>query len=150
MESDRPNDMSSPSSPRSSHPTDGTPAASGATLTVVRADDSVTHVAITGSLDLLGTQRLETAFTSTVTSRRSPTIIDLSGLDFVSSLGIGMLVAASRGNRLRNHPFVLFGAQPEVEAILRGTRLHQVMSIVSTLDEAMAIVDAVRAKPGSS
>ncbi len=111
-----------------------------ASLLVHEAGDHLSHVALQGLLSIEGAQAVETAFTSAVTARRRATIIEVAEVSFLASYAISMIVSASRAVRLRKQPFILVGANPEVDAVLRATRLHQIMSIVATLDEAMAIV----------
>lgn len=111
-------------------------------LLIIRCDERCSHVALRGSLDIRGTQRIEPQFTAAVTARHRATIIELQGLTFLASYGLSMIIAASRAIRARKHPFILVGASDEIDAILRATRLHQIMSIVATIDEANALVQA--------
>lgn len=122
--------------------------APSARLVAIGDDQRMTHVAIVGSLDLAGSQAIETSVAAHILSQRRPTIIELDGLAFIASLGISVLVGASRTIRARSLPFVLVAPRPEVEAVLRGARLHQIMHIVATRAEALAIVAAARAPSG--
>jgi anti-anti-sigma regulatory factor len=66
-------------------------------LMILEASGDITHVAIAGPLDLDGVKAIERRFGIQTTVRRRPTIVDLSGVESISSLGIGMLVEAARG-----------------------------------------------------
>lgn len=125
---------------RPSQPPAPKPEPSPATLTVRDAGDHLSHVVLRGSLSIEETQAIESAFTAAVTVRRRATIVELAEVSFLASYAISMLVSASRGVRLRKHPFILVAPTPDVDALLRSTRLHQIMSIVPTLEEAFALI----------
>ncbi len=111
-----------------------------ATLTVRDAGDHRSHVVLRGSLSIEETQAIEPAFTAAVTARRRATVVELAEVTFLASYALSMLVSASRALRLRKHPFILVAPNPDVDSLLRSTRLHQIMSIAPTLDEAFALI----------
>ena len=109
-------------------------------LTVLESSGEFTHVAITGPLDLGGVQAIERRFVIQTTVRRRPTIVDLSGVDAISSLGIGMLVEAARGLRLHGIRMVLVAPTPTVERLLVLTRVDSLMPIAKDETEARALM----------
>ena len=54
-----------------------------AELRIVRFDEERSHIALRGALDVSGTRRVEMLFTSIVTARRLPAIIELQHLTFL-------------------------------------------------------------------
>jgi anti-anti-sigma factor len=117
-----------------------------ATLRLLRFDEARTHIALSGALDIAGTRRIEQSFTAMVTARRLSTIIELPRVHFLSSYAMCMLVLASRAIRLRGRLLVLVGPTPDIDRILRATRLHQLMPIVATCEEAERLIAAHEAK----
>lgn len=113
-----------------------------AELRIHRFDEERSHIALRGALDVSGTRRIEMLFTSVVTARRLPSIIELQHLTFLSSYAMCMLVMASRAIRLRGRLLVLVAPQPEIEKVLRATRLHQLIPIAATVAEAEALIEA--------
>lgn len=105
-------------------------------LRLYRFDEDRTHIALTGTLDLVATQKIESRFAALVTSRRLSTLVELQRVHFLSSYAMCMLVMASRAIRLRGRLLVLVGPSPNVDQVLRATRLHQLMPIVATVEEA--------------
>lgn len=107
---------------------------------ILRLDESRTHVSLRGMLDVGGTQAIEQLFTTVVTSRRLSTLVEVQHVSFLSSYAMCMLVMASRAIRLRGRLLVLVAPTAEIEAVLRATRLHLLMPIASTAEEAMELI----------
>lgn len=65
-------------------------------------------------------------------------IIDLSGVSFIDSSGLGALLSGYKNANLRSGTFVLVGLQPRVQSMFELTRLHRVFEIFPTLEGALA------------
>ena len=109
-------------------------------LTILETSGDVTHVAIAGPLDLDGVKAIQQRFVIQTTVRRRPAIVDLSGVESISSLGIGMLVEAARGLGLHGVRMVLVAPAPTVAKILALTKVTSLMPIVTDLGEARAVL----------
>lgn len=95
-------------------------------------------IALTGRLDTPGVDHIETRFTASVVPPARNTIVDLSGVSFMSSMGIRMLIAAARALAQRKGRMVLFGAQPLVADILTTAGLGKIVPIAADEIEALA------------
>ena len=111
-----------------------------AELSVVASTDDLTHVALSGSLDVQGVQELELKLSSHTAARRRPAIVDLSAVDFVGSLGIGMLIANARALRGHGAGMALLRPQEKVEHLLRASSIDSLIPIASTVDEALRLL----------
>jgi len=109
-------------------------------MTVLETGDDVTHVALSGPLDLAGVAAVERRFVIQTAVRRHPTIVDLSKVELLASIGIGMLVEAARGLRLHGRKLVLLAPTPPVERVLAATHVIEILPIARTLDEARALL----------
>ncbi len=109
-----------------------------AELKVIEETDDRTHVALAGRLDIMGVQDVELSFTSHVVSRRYPAIVDMSQVDFIASIGIGMLVRVAKGLQAHGAPLVLLAPQKTVREVLELSKIDQVIPVASDLDEAVA------------
>jgi anti-anti-sigma factor len=106
-------------------------------VTLIESNDHVTHVALTGRLDTEGVGAVELAFASHTAARRRPTIVDLSGVVYMASLGMGMLVRAARSLSTHCTGMVLLSPQGPVERALRAAQIDSVAPIVYGRDEAL-------------
>jgi anti-anti-sigma factor len=68
------------------------------------------------------------------------TIVDLSKVSFIASLGIRMLLTTARGLAGRGAKFVMYGANPAVMEIFETTALSDIIPILNTEAEALAEV----------
>jgi anti-sigma B factor antagonist len=79
-------------------------------------------------------------FHETVTrasSLASRVVLDLAGVTFVDSSGLGALIVARNSARKGGGSLSLVSPPPVVRRLLGSTRLHDVFDIYDTLDEAI-------------
>ncbi len=107
-------------------------------MTVVSLGDRVVKVTLVGRLDTQSVGRVETQFIAHLAADNA--IVDLSGVDFVASMGIRMLVSAAKTLRTRKAKLALYGAQPRVLQVLEAVSLQQIVPICPTEAEALATV----------
>ncbi|CAI8944164.1 STAS domain-containing protein [Methylocaldum szegediense] len=62
-------------------------------------------------------------------------VIDLSGVRFIDSSGLGALLSGYKNASLRSGSFLLAGLQPRVQSMFELTRLHRVFDIYPSLQE---------------
>jgi anti-anti-sigma factor len=111
-----------------------------AELTVIEHSDTLTHVALDGRLDAAGVGRVELRFTSHVAARRKPTIVDVSSVEFIASLGIGMLISTARTLAAHGVTIVLLSPQREVAKMLRASSIDTIIPFADSRDEALGLL----------
>ena len=109
-------------------------------MTVSSLGDRLVKVTLIGRLDTQGVDRVETQFLAHVVPDGNNAIIDLSGVDFVASMGIRMLVSAAKTLRTRQAKLALYGAQTRVLQVFEAVSLQQIVPICPTEAEALAAV----------
>jgi anti-anti-sigma factor len=102
-------------------------------------DDRVTRIRLGGRLDTKGADEIEREFSSAVLHLKHNTVVDMSGVDFVASMGIRMLLEAARGAKLRREQVVLFGVQPMVQVVFDRVGLGDLIRIVPDEAQALAV-----------
>ncbi len=107
-------------------------------MTVADATDAITRVHLAGRLDAAGADAIGLRFTATVVAKSQDAVIDLSGVTFIASLGLRLLISAARGVVGKGHRIALFGATEFVQGILDDAAIDQIMPVVATEDEAIA------------
>jgi anti-sigma B factor antagonist len=65
-------------------------------------------------------------------------VIDLQGVKFVDSSGLGAMVSGFKNASSRNGSLKLSGLQLQVKSMFELTRLHRVFEIFPDVDEALA------------
>jgi anti-anti-sigma factor len=97
----------------------------------------ITCIRLTGRLDAPGADIIDARFTAAAVTQGRNAVIDLSGVTFVASMGIRLLIASARGLRLKGANMVLFGAQELVYTALDQAALDQIIPIVATEQQAI-------------
>lgn len=64
-------------------------------------------------------------------------VIDLSGVPYMDSSGVAVLVEALQTQRARKHKLILCHMQPKVKGIFEISRLNQLFAIAADVDDAM-------------
>ena len=111
-------------------------------LTIVQADDRLLRVKLMGRLDVAGVNRISLEFARQVATRRKPTIVDLSDVEFIASLGMGMLVENAKALKRNNVRMVVADPQQLVEEALRSAGLDAVFGIGHGPAEIEALLTA--------
>jgi anti-sigma B factor antagonist len=109
-------------------------------LNEVHLDDRITHLAIVGKLDVAGLHAIDVKFHGYTAARRRPTIVDISGLEFITSLGMGMFVSCARSLQRFGARMVLLNPRPEVEEALKAVGIDQGVPIVHSIEEGLAFL----------
>jgi len=97
-------------------------------------------VILTGRLDSLGVDEVETRFLASLVPEGNNAIIDLSQVDFVASMGIRMIAAAAKSLRTRQARLALYGADGRVSQVFELVSLGRIIPICATEAEALAAV----------
>jgi anti-anti-sigma factor len=108
----------------------------------IRLDHLVTHLALSGRLDAGGLQGKDVKFTGLTAARRLPTLIDLSRVEFIGSLGVGMLISCAKALQRHGARLVLLNPSEPVQTVLRTLGIDQVIPIAGDLDEGLRLLAA--------
>lgn len=109
-------------------------------LDVIDRTDGISQVALVGRLDVSGLHTVDIPFHGQTAARKQPAIVDLSGLEYVASLGMGMLISCADSLRRKGHLMVLVGVHGDVATALAQAGLDQALTMAADTDEALAII----------
>jgi anti-anti-sigma factor len=108
-----------------------------------RSSGEVQIVSLTGDVDLGSARDFEQAIDAVSADGRGPVVFDLSGVPFMDSIGLRLLIRARRRLEREERRLVIVAGQRPVRSVFELTRTDRQLDIVDTLDEA------VRAANGS-
>ncbi len=109
-------------------------------MNVASFGEHLMKVSLVGRLDTPGVDRIETRFVASLVPGSNSAIVDLSEVDFVSSMGIRMLVSAAKSLRTRQAKLALYGAQPTILQMFEAVALQKIIPICATEAEAIAAI----------
>jgi anti-anti-sigma factor len=101
-----------------------------------RAEGIIIHIRGEVRLD---TKAMEAAFLRAVASHPKAVVLDLGGMTFISSLGMGSIVSLRNGVRRGGGKLIACGTRPLVMDAFKRARLNEIFTVAcESLDEALA------------
>jgi len=92
--------------------------------------DGSAKLALSGDLDMSATFRLEPALDRLLSSGRvGELVLDLSGVAFVDSSGLGLLLATYERSREAGTAMAIVGPSPEVQRVFRLAGVETVLPL---------------------
>lgn len=108
-------------------------------LEVIERDEQGRSViSVSGEVDLLTAPVLRERMTASVESADGGMVLDLSGVTFLDSSGLGVILGAHRRLRERDRSLQLVATAPAVIKILTLTGLDKVFDVHDSVDDALA------------
>lgn len=105
---------------------------------VIALTPQADRVAFEGRLDSVTAGQIERRFTAVLAESDRHVVLDLRRLDFLSSLGIRLLLSVARVVARRGSQLVAFGPQPMVAEVLAAMAIDEVLPVFDTEAEALA------------
>lgn len=96
----------------------------------------------TGRIDFAGAQVLEGALAPAL-APDGPVrgiVIDLAGVDYISSVGLRVLMVAAKAMRARKASIAVASLQPVVAEIFEISRFHHVVDVRGSVRDAIAAI----------
>ncbi len=98
-------------------------------LKVIRMDERVTHLAISGKLDINTVMAGEPDFWAHTVGRQKPALVDIAGVTFLGSMGIRMLLNAFLTLKDKGVPLILLNPPPLIEKTFKHAGLLDLLAI---------------------
>jgi anti-sigma B factor antagonist len=102
-----------------------------------QVDNGVTVVAPTGRLDVAGAPALKDAISEALKNGQPRVVLDMEGISFVDSTGLGSVIAALKQIRSSQGDLRLAAPNQQVRVVLELTTLDRVFPYYSTVEEAL-------------
>ncbi|TMD33986.1 MAG: STAS domain-containing protein [Chloroflexi bacterium] len=103
-----------------------------------QTDSGVTVLAPTGRLDVAGAPALKDAVSEAMKNGKPRLVIDMEGVSFVDSSGLGSVVAALKQLRSSQGDLRLAAPNQQVRVVLELTTLDRVFPYYATVEEALS------------
>jgi len=107
-------------------------------LEVDETHSPYTVLKVKGEVDVYTAPRLREKLVELVSQDKLQVIVDLEGVDFLDSTGLGVLVGGLKRLRSHNGDLGLVCSQPRVLKVFEITGLTKVFDIHDSLDAAVA------------
>ena len=104
--------------------------------------DNLRKVTLTGRLDTPGVLGIEPRFVTGLVPEGKNAIVDISNVDFISSMGIRMFISVARNMKDKHARLALYAPQPRVDEVLDAAAFRQLVPVCKDAAEATAVVQA--------
>jgi anti-sigma B factor antagonist len=102
-----------------------------------QVENGVTVVAATGRLDVAGAPALKEAISEVVKTGPPRIVIDMGGVSFVDSTGLGSVISALKQIRGSQGELRLAAPNQQARVVLELTTLDRVFPYYATVEEAL-------------
>ena len=99
-------------------------------------ESNIRLIKLIGRLDIMGTGEIETKFAGYSAGEKVRVIVDLSEVDFLSSIGIRLLMLTAKSVSNRGGKMVILRPIPEVQNVLEISGIPGIIPIYSHLESA--------------
>jgi len=100
--------------------------------------DGWSVLAVGGEVDVATAPRLREQLIALVNDQRFLIVVDLTGVDFIDSTGLGVLIGALKRVRTQDGQLVLVCTERRILKVFEITGLDQVFQLVDSVDAAVA------------
>jgi anti-sigma B factor antagonist len=100
----------------------------------------VRKVTLAGRLDSAGVDAIEIRFGAVIVPGGRNTVVDITEVTFLASLGIRMLISTTRALSRKGAKLAVFGPSPAVMEVIETTAVHEIVPVVTSESEAIALV----------
>jgi anti-anti-sigma factor len=104
-----------------------------------QTDGGVVMISPRGKIDTLTAKGFETTLLGHVGKSQGPLLVDMTGVDYVSSFGLRSLLIVAKQMAPLGRKIVLFGPNDAVMEVLRVSGFLRIIQVVPDRDAALAM-----------
>jgi anti-sigma B factor antagonist len=95
-------------------------------------------VTVAGDLDVVGGPELRQFVLDEVREGRTRVVLDLTGVDFIDSFGLGVVIGALKRVRLLDGDLRLVVPEPRIRRVFEVCDLDRVLTLHPTVEQALS------------
>ena len=103
---------------------------------------STAVLTVSGRIDANSAPTLEHTLLATVDEKAVPIIVDMSGVDYVSSAGLNVILLAAKALAETSRQLIVAGANDDVADVMRLTGVDKLIVLSASLDAAIGAAGA--------
>ena len=109
-------------------------------MNVSELKNGITLIALQGTLDIMGVNQVETKFAGYCSGENARILVDMSGVDYMASIGIRLLVTNAKSLRTRSGKMALLSPTTDVFNVLEMTDIPAIIPVYSNFESAEAVL----------
>ena len=103
-------------------------------------ENDVLMLRLIGRMDVPGTNSIDIEFTARAATEKVNVLVDMSGVDFIASIGMRTLISNAKAQSIHGGTLVVFGCQPMVRDALSTAGIDQ---IIPFYDNSQAALNSI-------
>lgn len=112
-------------------------------IKITKKKDYVYSVELKGSLDTETAPQLEEELEEIINEKTKAIILDMGGVNYISSAGIGTTIKLQKELKQRNATFAMLNLQPQIEKVFNVMKILPMFEIFDNMPEADKYIDQV-------
>ncbi len=112
-------------------------------IKVIKKKDYVYSVELKGSIDTETYQQLEEELKELIDEMTKAVVLEMGGVDYVSSIGIRAILWAKKSLEEKNAGFAMVNLQPQIKKVFDVMKILPVVDIFDYMPEADKYIDQV-------
>ena len=101
-------------------------------------DNGIKQISLSGRLDIQGSAEIENQFTIHSASEKAAVLVDMSQVEFISSMGVRLLLSNAKAQVRRGGQMALYNPQAMVKDVLVSAGIDELIPMFDDFDAACA------------
>jgi anti-sigma B factor antagonist len=111
-------------------------------LEISELKSGIKQAKLIGRLDMKGTNEIDNEFAAKVGTTKGSVIVDMTEVEFLSSIGMRLLISAARAIAKRGGKMVILKPQPLVREVIETAGFDAIIPLYDDFDEACEALKA--------
>jgi anti-anti-sigma factor len=112
-------------------------------IEIIKQKDYVYLVELKGSIDTETYSQLEEELSEIINEKTRAVIFDMTGVDYISSIGIKVVIETKKSLKNMNANFAMTNLQPQIKKIFDMMKILPMFDIFDDMPEADKYIDQV-------
>jgi len=110
-------------------------------IKIIKKKDYVYSVELKGSLDTETYQELEQELKEIINEKTKMVIFDMASLEYISSIGIKVVIETKKTLAKRSASFAMINLQPQIKKVFEMLKILPMVDIFQDMEEADKYID---------
>ena len=112
-------------------------------IKIIKKKEYVYSVQLEGSIDTETSPDLEEELKEIIDEKTKAVILDMSGVNYLSSAGIRVVIWAKKALQEKNATFAMINLQPQIKKVFEIMKILPMVNIFDDMSEADKYIDQV-------
>lgn len=112
-------------------------------IKVIKKKDYVYTVELNGSIDGETYEELDSVLKEIIDDKTKAIVLDMGGVNYVSSIGVRVVVSTQKALKEKNATFAMVNLQPQIKKVFDVLKILPIIGIFDDMPEADKYIDQI-------